>query len=196
MSSEKRQGKGPKKLVSIPEELLKRVTEISEKEGKNFNRYIEECLWQAIRVKEKGRTLEEVVSFFEILQTQRASGATFTPLNVFDYLTSKIKASEKDELRSIWYESGRWYGTYISEKFENPVQALTEFLKATRWDVNEINLRMSENEIRFTCISTTMTEADTSYLSKFIEGAINKIGYDTEKSDLVRGMIAIQFKRS
>jgi len=184
-----------KKLVPIPEELLEKLKDAANKEGKNFSRYIAEALWEAVKIYEMGHSLKEVVHFYEILQAQRASGATFTPHGVLNYLTSKVYSAERERLQAVWYESGRWYGKYLAEKFEDPVQALVELLRETRWDINEVSLKRTGEMVRITCISTTLTEGGTVSLMKFVEGAINSMGYKTEKNDHVKGMVSIQFRR-
>ena len=107
-----------KRLVPVPESLLKGLMDASSKDGKPLNRYIEEALQQAVKVFETGQNLNAMVRYFEILQSQRASGAVFTPLTVFDFMTHKVYATDKDKLLDLWYESGKWYGKYITEKFQ------------------------------------------------------------------------------
>ena len=74
-----------KRLIPIPETLLKGLMEASSKEGKPLNRYVEDALQQAVRVFKTGQDLKGMVHHFEILQSQKASGAVFTPLTVFDF---------------------------------------------------------------------------------------------------------------
>lgn len=63
-----------KRLIPIPETLLRGLMEASSKEGKPLNRYIEEALQQAVKVFEAGQNLKGMVRYFEILQSQKASG--------------------------------------------------------------------------------------------------------------------------
>lgn len=190
-----RQSRG-KRLVFVPEELLERLMEASSMEGKPFIKYVEEALWQAVKAYEMGHSLKEIVRFFEIIQAQRASGAIFTPLGVFNYLTSKVYAAEKEQLQVAWYESGKWYGKYLTEKFEDPIQALAELLQATRWDLNEVKAKKAENTVKFTCISTTLTDEGTELLASFIEGAMHSIEYKTIKNEHMRGIILLEFARA
>lgn len=181
-----------KRFISVPEELLKRLLEGSSREGKPFIKYVEEGLWQAVKAYEMGHSLKEIVRFFEIIQAQRASGATFTPLGVLNYLTSRVYATEKEQLQAVWYESGKWYGKYLAEKFEDPVQALAELLQATRWDLNEVNVKKAKNSVKLTCISTTITEEGTELLLKFIEGAMHGLEYKTIKSEHMKGIVLLE----
>ena len=182
-----------KRLIPIPEALLRGLMEASSKEGKPLNRYIEEALQQAIKVFETGQNLKGMIRYFEILQSQKASGAIFTPLTVFDFLTSKVYATDKEKLLDVWFESGKWYGKYLTEKFEDPVQALAELLQAARWDLNEVNVKEIDGKVKFRCTSTALTKAGTELLLKFIEGALDGMECEAVKSEFMKGLVLVEF---
>ena len=182
-----------KRLIPIPETLLRGLMEASSKEGKPLNRYIEEALQQAVKVFEAGQNLKGMVRYFEILQSQKASGAIFTPLTVFDFLTSKVYATDKEKLLDVWFESGKWYGKYLTEKFEDPVQALADLLQAARWDLNEVNVKEIDGKVKFRCTSTALTKEGTELLLKFIEGALDGMECETVKSEFMKGLVLIEF---
>jgi hypothetical protein len=185
-------GKG-KRLIPVPETLLSGLMEASSKEGKPLNRYIEEALQQAVRIFEAGQDLKGMVRYFEILQSQKASGAVFTPLTVFDFLTNKVYATDKEKLLEMWFTSGKWYGKYLTEKFENPVQSLVDLLQAARWDLNEVDVKRIDGKIKFRCTSTALTKEGTELLLKFIEGALAGMEYKTVKSEFMKGLVIVEF---
>ena len=182
-----------KRLIPIPESLLKGLMDAASKEGKPLNGYIEEALQQAVKVFESGQNLKGMVHFFEILQSQKASGAIFTPLTVFDYLTDKVYVADKDKLLEVWFESGKWYGKYITEKFQESVEALADLLKATRWDLNEVNVTNIDGKLKIRCTSTALTKEGTDMLLKFIEGALEGMDCKTLKKEFMKGLILIEF---
>ena len=182
-----------KRLIPIPERLLRGLMEASSKEGKPLNRYIEEALQQAIKVFETGQNLKSMVHYFEILQSQKASGAIFTPLTVFDFLTSKVYATDKEKLLDVWFESGKWYGKYLTEKFEDPVQALADLLQVARWDLNEVNVKEIDGKVKLRCTSTALTKEGTELLLKFISGALDGMKCKTLKSEFMKGLILVEF---
>ena len=182
-----------KRLIPIPETLLRGLMEASSKEGKPLNRYIEEALQQAVKVFEAGQNLKGMVRYFEILQSQKASGAIFTPLTVFDFLTSKVYATDKEKLLDVWFESGKWYGKYLTEKFEDPVQALADLLQAARWDLNEVNVKEIDGKVKFRCTSTALTKEGTELLLKFIEGALDGMECEAVKSEFMKGLVLVEF---
>jgi hypothetical protein len=155
-----------KRLIPLPERLLKGLLAASSKEGKTVNAYIEEALQQAV----------------------------ITPLNVFDFMTNKVYATDKEKLLKVWFESGEWYGKYISEKFDKPVQALANLLKVARWDLNEVNVKDVGDRTNLRCTSTSLTKEGTELLIKFIEGALSGMNCEIVKNDFMKGLIVVEFK--
>lgn len=186
-------GRG-KRLVYVPEELVQGLMEASRNEGKSVSKLVEESLRQTVKANLLGYNPRQVGEILEVLHTHRTLGGAFVPQDVLNLLIENAYKAEKEQLQTKWYESGKWYGKYLKEKFENPVQAFKTFLEATRWDLNEVELKQNENEVKLRCISTTLTAEGTELLAKFIEGAIRGIGYQTLKTDCMRGMIVLQFK--
>ena len=187
------EGRKGKRLIPVPESLLRGLMDASSKEGKTLNSYIEEALQQAVKVFKFGQNLKGMVRYFEILQSQKASGAIFTPLTVFDFMTNKVYATDKQELQETWFESGKWYGKYITEKFEDPVQALADLLQAARWDLNEVNVNGVGGTVKLRCTSTALTKDGTELLLKFIEGALNGMACKIVKSEFIKGLILVEF---
>jgi len=186
-------GKG-KKLVYVPADLLSEVSRVSNGRGESVGRFVEEALRQSIRVSRTGYDLEQVAEFFEVMQAQRNLGGTFVPFEILNYLTRKAFKDEKQTVEAQWYESGKWYGKYLKEKFDNPLEAFKHFLEASRWDLNEVDIRKNTDIVKLRCISTVLTEEATDTLARFIEGILHSLGYQTEKKDNMRGMILLEFK--
>lgn len=190
MTESKRKGK---RLIPIPETLLRGLIEVSCMNGKPLNTYVEETLQKAVRVCKIGANLEEMVTYFEILNAQKASGAVFVPLNVFDYLTNEAYEKNQKELFDIWFNSGIWYGKYLTEKFEEPVKALVDLLKAIRWDLNEVQIKKSNKKNKLSCTSTALDVKGTKILETFIKGILKGMGCEIIESEFLKGLIIIDF---
>ena len=184
-----------RKLVYVPDYIVDKAKKVSKERGESLNLFISDVLRLALTADKLGFTPEQAAEFLEIMQAQRNLGGAFVPADVLTYLNSKARGAEVEQLEKKWYESGQWHGKYLNEKFEDPVQAFKKFLEATRWDLNEVEVKQNEHTIKFRCISTLLTGKSTELLAKFIEGAINSIGYQTAKSDTLKGMIVLDFKR-
>jgi len=190
-----RKSKG-KRLLYISEDIIKEILEISRRRGQSISNFAEETLKLAVRTNHLGYTPEKTADLLEIMQTMKIFGGAFVPQNVLNYLTSMACEAGKEQLQAIWYESGRLHGRYLKEKFEDPVKAFKNFLEVARWNLNEVQVEMNGDTVKVRCISTVMTAEETEMLSKFIEGAMHSMEYETEKSDCLKGMIFIEFKRT
>ena len=184
-----------RKLVYVPDYIVEKAKKVSKGRGESLNLFISEVLRLALKANSLGYTPAQAAEFLEIMQAQRNLGGAFVPADVLSYLNSKACEAELEQLEKKWYESGQWHGKYLNEKFEDPIQALKKFLEATRWDLNEVEVRQNQHTIKFMCISTLLTGKATEMLAKFIEGAMHSIGYQTAKSDTLKGMIVLDFKR-
>jgi hypothetical protein len=183
-----------KKLVYVPEDLLEEVAKASRGRGETISRFVEEALRQAVRVNKAGYNPQQLAEYFEVMQVQRVLGGAFVPLEVLNYLTNKACKEEKEQLGAKWYESGKWHGKYLKEKFEDPAQAFKAFLEASRWDLNEVEIKKEGETVKVRCVSTLLTAEATELLAKFIEGAMHSLGYQTQKTDCLKGMVVLEFK--
>lgn len=182
-----------KSLVYVPGDILADVTEAARRRGESLSMFVEETLKQAVGANHMGYSREQATETLQVMHAHRILGGAFVPLEVLNYLTTKAYEIEKEELQAKWYKSGKWHGKYIKEKFENPIQALKSFLQATRWDLDEVEIKQDKNVVKLRCVSTVLTTEGTELLAKFVEGAMHSIGYQTEKSDYVKGMIVFEF---
>jgi len=182
-------------LVYVPDDIVEEAKMVSKGRGESLNLFVSNVLRLALRANSLGYSPGTAAEFLEIMQAQRNLGGAFIPADVLTYLNGKACEAEAEQLEKKWYESGKWHGKYLNEKFEDPVEAFKKFLEATRWDLNEVLVKQNENTIKFRCISTLLTGKATELLAKFIEGAMHGIGYQTDKSDTLKGMVLLDFKR-
>lgn len=183
-----------KKLVYVPFDLLEDVAKSSRSRGVTISRFIEESLEQSVRVTSAGYDIHQLGEFFEVIYAQRVLGGAFVPLDVLNFLTNEVSKSGKEQLEKVWFESGKWHGKYLKERFADPVLALKSFLEASRWDLSEVEVRKDGAKARVRCVSTVLKEDATQSLARFVEGIMNGIGYETEKSEVLKGMLIIDFK--
>jgi hypothetical protein len=184
-----------KKLVYVNYDLLEEVAKASRSRGETITKFLEEALEQAVRVTMAGYDIKQLGEFFEVMYAQRILGGAFVPLDVLNYLTNAVCKDGKEQLGAVWFESGKWHGKYLKERFDDPVKSLESFLEASRWDLSEVEVRRFGATARVRCVSTVLTEEATQLLARFIEGIMQGIGYQTEKSDILKGMIVQDFKQ-
>jgi hypothetical protein len=183
-----------KKLVYVSEDIINGITEISKKKGTSVTKYIEDMLKQAIRVDGLNFSTEEMGNILEVIQVQRVLGGTFMPLDVLNYVSDQCFEKEKDEIRLKWFESGKIYGKYLKERFSSPLKTFQVLLKVMRWDLDEVEIAQNTSNVKIRCVSSSLNSEGTDLLAKFIAGATNGMGYNTEKIDCMKGMIIMELK--
>ena len=183
-----------KKLVYVSEGLVDGIAKISRNRGESVGKIVEDSLRQSIRVNEDGYDVKQVTDFFSVMQANRVLGGVFVPSGVLDFLVSEVYSERRELLLAKWFESGRWHGKYLKEKFDNPIKAFGCFLELSRWDLNEVEVKELVGSVKIRCVSTVLTTEGTELLAKFIEGAMDGLGYKTELIDCLKGMILLEFK--
>jgi hypothetical protein len=184
-----------RKLVYVPDYIVDEAKKVSKGRGESLNLFVSEVLRLALTANRLGYSPEQAAEFLEIMESQRNLGGAFVPADVLTYLNSKACEVEVEQLEKKWYESGKWHGKYLNEKFEDPIKAFKKFLEATRWDLNEVEVRQNGHLTKFRCISTLLSGKSTELLARFIEGAMHSIGFQTSKRDTLKGMILLDFER-
>jgi len=186
-----------KKLILAPSDLIAELMEISNREGKTFYSFVGEVFEQALRVYGLGHTLQEVVDFFELMETQKASGAVITPVDMLTYLIGRLYPSERETLLERWFESGQWFGKYLSARFHDrdQVEEFGRLLAVSRWDLKEVEVREDGSVVRVRCVSPLLPLENTELLSRFIVGVMDSLGYKPRKEDCLRGIILLEFEK-
>jgi hypothetical protein len=183
-----------KKLVSVSEDLLDAAAKVSREEGISLGKLVETLLEQVVKVNKLKYRSDQMAEFFDVLQTNRVLGGLFVPTDVLDFMLEKCRV-DSAQLQTLWLESGCWTGKYLVEKFPDPIMAFVRFLKLSRWDLNEVDVKPSGNAVKIQCVSTVMSVESTTMLAKFVEGAMDGMGYRLVSKDCLKGMLIMNFKR-
>lgn len=184
-----------KKLVYVPDDVVDEVAEVSRRRGETISKFVEDALRQAVKVDRAGFDVKRFADFFQVLQASKVLGGVFVPFEVLSHLIEKAYSSgDKKILSAKWFESGVWHGKYLKEKFEDSVSAFRLFLEACRWDLDEVEVKKTENGVKVVCVSSVLTLEATEFLAEFVAGAMSGIGFKQEKKDVVKGMLILDFK--
>ena len=186
---------GSKTLVPVPDNIVAEVTKASIKEDSSASKFVEEALKHAVQMNAMGITSKELMKVCEVMRSYRVLGATFVPMDVLNYLNGKAYAEDKEVFKTKWYESGLWYGTFLKEKFPDPVEGFRTFLLVTRWDLSEVDVIQNRDTVKLRCISNVLSLEETELLVKFIDGVMHGMGYRADKIDYVKGIAAVEYKK-
>ena len=187
------QRKDNKKLVYVTNDVLEEITKASKSRGETITKFVEEALSQAVKVTAADYDLKQLGQFFEVLYAQRILGGVFVPLDVLNFLTTVALKEAKPALANVWFESGKWHGKYLKERFDDSVKSLETFLEVSRWDLSEIEVKRLGAITCVRCISAVLSEEATQMLARFIEGIMSGFDYKLQKCDLLKGMIIMEF---
>jgi len=182
-----------KKLVSVSYDVVEGISRAARERGETITKFSEEALAQAVKVTSAGYDIRQLGQFFEVMYAQKILGGAFVPLDVLNFLTTMACKIDKDAIANVWFESGKWHGKYLAERFYDPLKALEDFLNASRWDLNELDVKRFGVMSRVRCVSTVLSDDGTLLLAKFVEGIMQGFGYKLQKCDLLKGLIIQEF---
>ena len=182
-----------KKLIRAPADLVAKLNEAANREGKTFYSYVSEVLEQAVRAYEMGRSLKEIIDVYEILEVHRDAGTTAAPRDVLDYLIKTAYGKNSENLEKLWYQSGRWYGVYFKERFKESVDGFIRLLRDGRLGIDQVTMRNDDGMIELRCVSAFLSQERTLLMGNFIEGAMHSLGYKTKEREFFRGIIRLTF---
>jgi len=78
------------------------------------------------------RSLKEIIDGYEVLEVHKEAGTVFTPRDVMEYLVGKVSNESDETLERLWYQTGRWYGIYLRERFDDSIEAFVRLLREGR----------------------------------------------------------------
>lgn len=178
-------------MLAARVDLADRISEIAARKGTLFD-YVNDILDQAIRAESLGLTLNEVLDDRWLIKTARDAGLTFVPEKiVYDLIEDAYVKLGKRKTTSLWYETGQWYGRYYED-----IRKLEASVRRFFWDISEFKISQEDENVSLTCLSSKFSEAHTELFSKFLEGALNALGYNLDESDVSKGIISLRFSKS
>ena len=180
-----------RKMLAARLDLADKISMISARRGTLYD-YVNDILEQAIRAEDLGLTLRDVLDDRWMIKTARDAGFTVIPEKImYDLTESAYKRVGKEKMTGLWYETGQWYGRYYEDlkKFEVSV-------KRYFWDVSEFRISEEGKDTVLTCLSSKFSATYTELFSKFLEGALNALGYNLNQGEVSKGIINLKFVKS
>lgn len=185
-----------RKLIAVPSELVNELNELANRNGVPFYRYTASALEEAVKAGRMGRTLREVVEFYEVMEMRKASGYILVPQDIVRWLIKKLWSKEKDSLREMYLGAGRWFGRFLAAKYRR--EALDFFfkvLKVSEWELEEVDLEEKGDVLRLRLTSLTLPEEETMLLMHYIEGVMESLRVKIEKKECMKGIIILELKK-
>lgn len=182
------------KLIVVPTRLVDQLRAVAARQGVSLSSYTAEALEQALRAAGLGASLQEAVDLYRLMEVQRGAGAVHIPRSSLDRLIGELYPASGEELRRIWYESGRWYGEYLRTKLkDDDVLGFFEKALLVSWNLDEVEIRNDDGTVTLRYTSFTMSLESTELLVSFVSGAMHSIGFEEIDRDYLRGMATLRY---
>ncbi|HUV54816.1 MAG TPA: hypothetical protein VMW03_06380 [Candidatus Krumholzibacteriaceae bacterium] len=183
-----------KKFIVVPAAIANRLRIVSGRLGSSAARYAEEVFTQAFRVDEMGSSLEEAVDTYRLFTVQRGAGSICVNRAYFKELVERLYLEDAEGLSGIWYESGRWYGSYLLTKLNGEdVFGFLEKDLLVMWNLDEAEIRREDVIVSIRCTSFGMSRELTDLLVHYLVGLMEEIGYSENDREVLRGLVMLKF---
>lgn len=180
-----------RKMLAAREDLADKISDIALRKGTLYD-YLNETLEEAIRADSIGLSLKEAIDERGIVKVARDSGFTFVPERLwFDICEKAYERLGIRKMKSLWYETGQWYGTYYGD-----LDKLKDAMNKLIWDLSEFEVASKDGNLLVRCISPKFSESYSVLFSRFLEGALNALGYEFVDGDILKGVLNLRFKES
>jgi hypothetical protein len=183
-----------RKMLAADEELANRIVEMAKRRGATVFQTVNFILEEALRAEEMGVSLREVVDKRWMLERARRLGLVFAPERLLYEMVDLAYTRVKRRVSKIWFEVGKWYGEYFSDK-EAPLKVLEEAMELLTFGSSYYSLKDEGDRISLSIVGDRFTEGYTEALSLFIEGVFKALGYEATSKEVSRGAIHYRFGR-
>lgn len=186
-----------RKLIAVPSDLVRQLNVVANREGTPFYDYTVEALEQAVRASRLKRTLRQIVDFYTVMEVRKASGHILIPRDTLNQLIKTLYPKDAETLRETWLEAGSWFGMFLAAKLHahKAVDFFIETLKTSEWQLDGVSFEEKDDAAKLRLTSFTLPKENTELLMNYVQGAMKSLGYKTEKTELMRGMINLELKK-
>ncbi|MFQ5999752.1 MAG: hypothetical protein ACE5J6_03135 [Candidatus Bathyarchaeia archaeon] len=186
-----------KKLILVRNDLLKEIVKITAKEGKTVFAFTNEIFEQALKAHRMQTNLAEIIEFFELMKLQKDTGAVIIRSDILDYMANKLYEIDEEDLLKKWYNSGLWYGKYLSAKFsdQNLLETFEKLIRLWAWDLTDFSITNRGKKIQVRYVSPRLTSENTNLYLNFLEGILHALNYRTLRNECMKGMILLELEK-
>lgn len=185
-----------KKLITVSAELVIQLNELANKRGILFSKYINDILREVLRAERTGRSLQEIVDLYEVMNLLKISGHVVVPLDILDWLVKKLPPKGQNGLQELWLNAGRWFGRLLNAEFGSEAfDFFIKILRLSQWEFEKVSLEKDENFMKLQLTSFTLSEESTILLMHYVEGVMESLGVKIEDKEHMKGFISLKLKK-
>jgi hypothetical protein len=185
-----------RKTFVAREDLLNRMVKVAKTQGCSLYELVNEVFQLSIDSDQLNFSLKRVVQERKTLETAKSAGFVLGIESLwYEMAETAYKKDKKNALKS-WFDSGVWFAArYTTDNVEAPADLFKENLLAFTWNAPEFELEMSGNKASVRVTSPRFNEAYTFLFAAFLQGALEKFGYQSLSQEVSRGMIRLESVR-
>jgi len=182
------------KLLILPTHLVDRLKAIATRQGVSLSSFAADSLEQALKADEMDASLGDAVDAYRLSEMQRGAGMVDVPRSSLNQLIERLYPRRGGDLRRVWEEGGHWYGEYLKAKLK-ALEALAFLEKEllVAWNLDEAEVKGSDNEVSVRWVSFNMTEGFTELLLSYLSAVMGALGYREVSRDSLRGMATLKY---
>ncbi|MGC8655693.1 MAG: hypothetical protein ACP5RG_03170 [Thermoplasmata archaeon] len=182
--------------VSLSNETIKKIQEISKREGKTISSIVSESVSLYDDIAKYGRNRRDIEKIFNILSLMKTFEAIPVPSILLDFSISKCMSASSDETISFWKERGRQLGVIIKEiapdieDVKNMAQDYGSLLP-----LNGLEVIHKNDSVTVILTGTGYTKNSSLATAYAVEGFLESYGYQEFKIEVMEGFVKVDGKK-
>lgn len=185
-----------RKMLAAREDLVDQVSEIANRRGLSLFAVTNEALEQVVELDKLGLRLSEVAGECKTMKAAKDAGFVLVPENLLYETMDRAYRESKNWMMKKWFDSGEWFGKYCSlRESGDRIERLGRDIHGFLWNAREFDLaRNGSSQVSLRCVSPRFSESYSTFLSGFLEGILNALGYKCSQKDIAKGFMQLKFE--
>ncbi len=182
--------------VSLSNDTIKKIQEISKREGKTISSIVSESISIYEDISKSGRNRKDIEKIFNILSLMKTFEAIPVPSVLLDFSITKCMNSSSDETISFWKERGKQLGMIIKEvapeveDVKNMAQDYGPLLPLNGLEV------MNKNDLITVILTGTGYTRNSSLATAYaVEGFLESYGYGDFNIEVMEGFVKVDGRK-
>jgi len=181
------------KLIPVPKPLANQLRLMAGRLGVSVSSITTEALEQVLRAESLGSTVKDAVDILHISQVHRGAGLINFQRAGFKDLVKQLFKEDSKSLLDLWFNSGRWYAAYLSNKINGDFFPFLEQDLLVSWNLDESDIKAKDVLVEVRLTSFDMSAEITELLVMYTKGFFEELGYDISSEDVLQGLVSFNF---
>ena len=181
------------KLIPVPKLLANQLRLLAGRLGVSVSSITEEALEQVLRADSMDSSLKQAVDLLHMTQVHRGAGLINFQRTAFKDLLKSVYSEDPDVLIDLWYNSGRWYAAYLSNRLNGDFFDFFKQDLLVSWNLDESDIDVKDVQVDVRLTSFGMSNEFTDLLVMYTKGFFEELDYNVSEEDVLPGLISLKF---